>query len=189
MFTPPADAKLVDEFPGTKRFKRYRKSAGLPEPVRPETWAGKPAPEVQLKGSEGKTISLSSLRGKPVLIDVWSTTCIPCREMMPDLKKLYGEVAQKGQVFFTVDRDDDPDAASEFLSREHVPWTNYHDPDGAVQKAFKSMGVPFQVLIDPDGKVTFAQVGDDMSKLRTDITTLAPQYSSMALAGETGKPQ
>ena len=109
--------------------------------------------------------------------------------MMPDLKKLYGEVAQKGLVFFTVDRDDDPDAATEFLNREHVTWTNYHDPDGAVQKAFTSMGIPFQVLIDPYGRVTFAQVGDAMSKLGTAITTLGPQYSSVALAGETGKPQ
>ena len=184
VFTPPADARLVDDFPQTKAFNKQREAAGLPEPVLPETWLGKPAPEFRLTSSEGKTISSSSFRGKPVLIDVWSTSCAPCRAMIPDLKKLYEELAGKGLLFLTVDHNDDPKVAAEVLAREHVSWTNYHDPDDAVQKAFKSIGVPFQVLIDEDGKVTFSQIGDDMPKLRDAIAKLGPQYGSVASAGE-----
>lgn len=189
VFIPPADAKLVDEFPETKAFSRQRQAAGLPEPVASETWLGKPAPEFRLTSSEGKTVSPGSFRGKPVLIDVWSTSCAPCRAMIPDLKKLYEEVAAKGLVFLTVDHNDDPRVATEVLAHERVSWTNYHDPEDAVQRAFKSIGVPFQVLIDEEGKVRFSQVGDDMPKLREAIANLGPRYRSVASARGPGERQ
>jgi len=189
VFIPPADAKLVDEFPETKAFNRQRQVAGLPEPVPPEKWLGKPAPEFRLTSSEGETVSPGSFRGKAVLIDVWSTSCAPCRAMIPDLKKLYEEVATKGLVFLTVDHNDDPKVATEVLARERVSWANYHDPEDAVQRAFKSIGVPFQVLIDEDGKVRFSHVGEDMAKLREAIANLGPRYSSVASGREPGERQ
>ena len=57
-----------------------------------------------------------------------------------------------------------------------------------MEKAFNPRGIPFQVLIDRDGKVVFYQVGDDVGKLRTAIAKLGPEYSSVSLPAST-KPQ
>jgi len=56
-------------------------SEGAPAP-------GKPAPDFQLKSLDGQTISLSELRGRPVLINFWATWCGPCRMEMPFLQAL-----------------------------------------------------------------------------------------------------
>ncbi len=188
VFTPPADAKLVDEFPTTKAFKKSLQSAKVAESKAAADFLGKSAPAVLLKSADGKLISLSSFVGHPVLIDLWATWCAGCIDMISDLKKLYSDVGDKGLVFLSVDHQDDAATATNFLAREHVPWRNFHDADGAMQEAFKPRGIPFQVLIDRDGKVLFYQVEDDIGKLRTAIAKLGPEYSSVALPAPA-KPQ
>ncbi len=188
MFTPPADAKLVDEFPTTKAFRQRRETDMAVDSKAAAALLGKRAPEVQLKSADGKAIPLSSFIGQPVLIDLWAAWCEPCKDMISDLKKLYSQVGDKGLLFLTVDHRDDAATAANFLDVEHVPWRNFHDEDGAMEKAFNPRGIPFQVLIDRDGKVVFYQVGDDVGKLRTAIAKLGPEYSSVSLPAST-KPQ
>jgi thiol-disulfide isomerase/thioredoxin len=188
VFTPPANAKLVDEFPTTKAFKKSLQSAKVAESKAAADFLGKSAPAVLLKSADGKLISLSSFIGHPVVIDLWATWCAGCIDMISDLKKLYSDVGDKGLVFLTVDHQDDAATATNFLAREHVPWRNFHDEDGAMEKAFKPRGIPFQVVIDRDGKVVFYQAGDDIGKLRTAIAKLGAEYSSVALPAST-KPQ
>jgi thiol-disulfide isomerase/thioredoxin len=188
VFTPPADAKLVDDFPETRAFKKSLEAQTTVESKATADFVGKPAPDVQLKSADGKIILLSSFRGQPVLIDLWATWCGPCRDMISDLKQLYSDVGGKGLLLLTVDDQDDAATAANFLDREHVPWPNLHDPDGAMHKAFKPRGIPFQVLIDREGKVLFYQVGEDIGKLRAAVAKLGPEYSSVALPAST-KPQ
>lgn len=174
-FVAPAEAKLVTEFP---------ELAHLPKEV---DLTGKPAPELQLKSSDGKVTTLSSMHGKPVFLEFWATWCGPCVALMPDLTKLYAETQGKGLVWMSVDSDDDSSAAAEFISREHIPWPNYHDEDGSLGKAFGRFGIPLGVLIDAEGKVTFYESGYEISELRTAIAKLGPQFSSVALVGANQK--
>jgi thiol-disulfide isomerase/thioredoxin/outer membrane lipoprotein-sorting protein len=174
-FAVPTDAKLVETFPG------YR---GLPEEVDLE---GKPAPELQFKSPDGKTTALSSFRGKPVFIEFWATWCAPCVDLMPDLAKLYSETADKGLVWMSFDNDNDPSIAAEFISRENIPWPNYHDGDGASGKAFHRLGIPLGVLIDAKGEVTFYRTGYEISELRSAIVKLGPEFGSVASARTAAK--
>ena len=64
----------------------------------PEIKVGNPAPDFELQNTDGQTISLSSLRGKPVLLNFWKTSCYPCRLEMPFLQAIYNEWSDKGLV-------------------------------------------------------------------------------------------
>jgi thiol-disulfide isomerase/thioredoxin len=167
-FTPPSDAKLIAEFP-TAHFKRV-------EPA-PSELVGKVAPDLFLKADSGGSIRLSSLRGKPVFIEFWATWCGPCVELMPDLVKFYGETSGKGLVWLSVDNDEDPADASDFVSKQHIPWRNYHDEDGSLGAAYRREGIPLAVLIDAEGKVAFYRTGYDISDLREAIAKLGARFA------------
>jgi thiol-disulfide isomerase/thioredoxin len=114
-FTPPVEAKLTDEFPEQRELERQQaEKKANPELI------GKAAPDLKLVSAAGKLVSLSSYRGKPVLIDVWATWCGPCVAMIPELKKLNSDLNAHGITFLSVDVEDDPDTANEFLKHQNV---------------------------------------------------------------------
>jgi thiol-disulfide isomerase/thioredoxin/outer membrane lipoprotein-sorting protein len=173
-FVPPAEAKLVSEFPND--FERSSVTA--------DDLTGKPAPDIQFKSSDGKVIPLSSYRGKPVFVEFWATWCGPCVDLMPGLSKLYAETNTKGLVWVSIDNDEDGKAVATFLSREHVSWPNYHDEYNSFGKAFHRVGIPLGVLVDADGKITFYKTGYGIGDLRTAIAKLGPEFGSVAAASE-----
>jgi thiol-disulfide isomerase/thioredoxin len=176
-FVPPADAKLIAAFPKPS-FEAELETSSL---------IGKPAPELSLKFPDGKIVTLSGFRGKPVFLEFWATWCEPCVDLIPDLTKLYSETAEKGLVWLSIDSDEDPATAASFLAQEHVRWPNYHDGDGSLGKAFHLDGIPLAVLIDADGKVTFQRSGYEIPELRNAIAKLGPQFSPVA--SSASKPQ
>jgi thiol-disulfide isomerase/thioredoxin len=174
-FVAPADAKLVEAFSDTM----------IPGP-HPEL-VGKPAADFKLKSADGKVISLSSFRGKPVFLDFWASWCGPCRGMVPDLMKLYAETESKGLVWVGVDSDENPDAADKVMTQEHIPWPNYHDMDGSIGAAFHRNGLPLGVLIDERGQVAFYQSAYTVFDLRSSIAKLGPQFAPVAPTGVSSK--
>jgi thiol-disulfide isomerase/thioredoxin len=168
-FVAPSDAQLVEAF--SSPFDSTRSEL-----------VGKPAAELQLKSKEGATTNLSSLRGKPVFLDFWATWCGPCKGMVPDLVKLYGETAPKGLVWLGIDNDENPEAAEKFISQKHIPWRNYHDLDGAMGAAFQRNSIPLGVLIDAQGTIRFYATGYEMKDLQSAISRLGPEFGSLAVA-------
>jgi thiol-disulfide isomerase/thioredoxin len=170
-FVAPANAKLVAEFRSRFDARGAQQATEL---------LGEPAAELHLKSASGDVTTLSSLRGKPVFIEFWATWCRPCVDLMPALAKLYGETADRGLVWFSVDNDEDPGDATAFINREHIPWHNYHDEDGSLGEAFHRGGIPLGVLIDAEGKVTFCTTGYEIAELRNAIAKLGPGFSAVA---------
>lgn len=66
---------------------------------------GQPAPELQGTTPAGKTITLSSLKGKPVLVDFWATWCVPCRKSFPHIKEIYNKYHDRGLEVFCIASD------------------------------------------------------------------------------------
>jgi thiol-disulfide isomerase/thioredoxin len=161
---PPADAKLVSKF---------NDGFGGPD------LTGEAAPDVQLVGANGKQVPLSSYRGKPVLLDLWATWCAPCVASMPMLAELNREAAPKGLVTLSVDEDEEPNDATDFLAKNRYTWPNTHD-DGKIGDAFKKTGIPLIVLIDAQGKIVFYDAGGDDAGLRKALASLGPEYASLA---------
>ena len=181
VFSPPAQAKLVDEFPAQKRLEQQQRALAAIEEKDNAELLGKVAPDVQLKSEDGKVVSLSSYRGKPLLIDVWATWCGPCVAMVPELKKLNSDLSAHGVVFLSVDVADDSSTAARLLKDENVTWQNLHDADDTMRSAFHaSSAVPWQVFIDSDGKVAFYRRVEDIDSLRAALAALGPQYSNIA---------
>jgi thiol-disulfide isomerase/thioredoxin len=162
---PPPSAILVKEF----EDKQTQELAKL---------VGKSVPAITLKASGGKEVTLQSFKGKPVLLDFWATWCLPCRESLPALEKLYQENEAKGLVVLSLDEDDDnPQKAIEFWAVNKVPWPNFH-ADNEILKNFPVHGIPYFVLLDSSGKITFSQSGLDEDSLRTALAALPSSPTS-----------
>ena len=176
-FSPPPEARLITSF--TNPF--------IKGPViGASEFVGKPAPEIRLK-REGKEITLSSYRGKPVFVEFWATWCGPCVELMPELKRLYVETSAKGLVWVSIDHDQDASTAAAYVKQQQIPWPNYHDDDVALSEAFGGGAIPLGVLIDREGKVTFYSSGYDIAELRAAIAKLGPEFSSIAAIPPTNE--
>jgi thiol-disulfide isomerase/thioredoxin/outer membrane lipoprotein-sorting protein len=148
--------------------------------------AGTVAPSLTLHAADGSSVSLASFRGKPVLIDFWATWCGPCMKALPSTEKLYQEMADKGIVMLSVDEDREADKAKEFWAKHKEPWPDFHDDNWETEHALGSSAIPYFVLIDPSGKITFTHTGGGEateSLLRGAISKLGPQFAS--LAGDT----
>jgi thiol-disulfide isomerase/thioredoxin len=109
---------------------RFVPAAGMErvDKIGPIALVGKAAPSLRLKTLDGKDFDLSSLRGKSVLVDFWATWCMPCRESMPNLAKLYDEHKDKGLVLVSISKDDDPADAARFVAKYKYSWVNVADP-------------------------------------------------------------
>ncbi|MGB8590628.1 MAG: TlpA disulfide reductase family protein [Candidatus Acidiferrales bacterium] len=166
-FEPPVQAALVKEFDAD------------PEAVRIHALEGKPFPAIELRAADGKSVSLKSFTGKPVLLDFWATWCAPCVASLPALEKIREEAAEKGLVMISIDEDEDAKAAADLWAKRAVPWPNYHD-DGAIVKQLPTHGIPFLVLIDASGNTVFSKEGFYEDELRAALAKMDPAFAPLA---------
>lgn len=126
--------------------------ANIPVMRQHSEWVGKDAPEFALPASDGTLVTLSSLHGKTVLLDFWSTSCGPCKLEMPMLEEVGREYEAKGVVLLGISID--PAAKSKaWLDQSGRTLRTLTDSDYAASDAYKVPGIPALVLISPDGKV------------------------------------
>lgn len=112
---------------------------------------GQPSPDFELKTLEGKTMKLSDLKGKYVLIDFWASWCGPCRKEIPNLKKVYAGYKDKGLQLIGVSIDKSEEAWRKAVNEEQLNYLQLHDPEGKTSKLYNFSGIPFIILISPEG--------------------------------------
>ncbi len=105
-------------------------------------------------------VKLSSLRGKPVLLNFWGTWCPPCRAEMPEMQKIYDRMG-KDVVFLGVSMGprDEPLGVSQFVVLNKYTWDFIHDPDSAVMNRYQVTGIPSSYFIDKSGVIRAIHVG------------------------------
>jgi peroxiredoxin len=129
--------------------------------------AGKMAPDFKLKNLEGEIISLSSLRGKVVFLNVWATWCGPCREEMPSIQALYDEFGKNPDfVVLAVSEDSNGRGPVDSYVRGNALRFNVLlDPENLVGDAYDVSGIPETFIIDRTGRIVAHHVGPyDWSK-------------------------
>jgi len=132
------------------------------------SWVGKQAPELSLPDVNGKSVSLDSYKGKYLLVDFWASWCGPCRAENPNVVSIYNQFKGKNFAILGVSLDRERDAWQEAIRADHLDWTHVSDLKFWSSKAvetFKFNGIPFNVLIDPQGKIIAQGLrGDDLEK-------------------------
>jgi len=123
--------------------------------------AGKLAADFKLAGLDGRTISLSSLHGKVVFLNVWATWCAPCREEMPSIETLYEEFSRdKDFVVLAVSQDTEGrNAVAPYMERNGFKFTVLLDPENQVGDAYDVSGIPETFIIDRAGRIVAHHIG------------------------------
>lgn len=119
---------------------------------------GAQAPDFELTTLDGKTVVLSKLRGKPVLLDFWATWCGPCRRALPHTQELAKKYKDQAHVL-TVNLREAPETVRAFMEKNNYTFPVLMDSDGSVARNYGVTGIPHFVIIDAQGKIYHTQVG------------------------------
>ena len=137
------------------------------------TWIGKQAPDLALPDVNGHPVPLTSFRGKYLLVDFWASWCGPCRAENPNVVKAYNEFKGKNFAILGVSLDKEKSAWQEAVRADNLNWSQVSDLKFWSSKAvetFKFDGIPFNVLIDPQGKVIAESLrGDDLENKLKEV--------------------
>ncbi len=119
------------------------------------------APAIAASTLEGKPVTLASLRGAPVLLNVWATWCEPCRREIPALMKIARQYKNKGLrvVGLSVDRERSRADIKRFVDRRKVSYTIWHDDKDAASSALGVGILPATYLIDAAGRIVWRHSG------------------------------
>lgn len=118
-----------------------------------------PAKEFSLELLGGGTLALSELRGKVVMVDFWSSWCVPCRQEAPVLAEVYREYREQPVEFVGVDIWDRPSDALEFVNRFGTSYPTGVDANGAIAIDYGVTGIPEKFFISPEGVLVKKFVG------------------------------
>jgi peroxiredoxin len=135
---------------------------------------GQPAPPFALKDVDGKPISLSQFRGRPVFINAFATWCPPCKQELPGIVAAYPAYKDK-VVFLGVDEQEDVELVKPFLRRFGITYQVALDP-GVVADHYDIASLPESFFIDRSGKVVKMYRGFmTPDVLKTNLATIINQ--------------
>lgn len=118
-----------------------------------EPLIGGSTPDFSLEDLKGESISLSSFRGKPVILNFWATWCPYCRKERDHLKKLYEDYSDKKLVIVSVSIDRSLETLRKFMKKKPAPFIILYDGEGKVASQFQVAGLPTSFLINRDGVI------------------------------------
>ncbi len=136
---------------------------GTPPPSPREGFS---APDFTLELLGGGAVTLSELRGRPVVVNLWASWCPPCRAEMPAIERAYQDLKDEGLVVLAVNTtyQDSEAAAAAFVAEFGLTFPVALDRNGAVSSRYQLRGLPSTYFIDRDGVVRSVVVGGPMSE-------------------------
>jgi thiol-disulfide isomerase/thioredoxin len=120
------------------------------------------APAFAVTTIDGKRVSLDELHGKVVLLDFWATWCDPCREALPNIKRIAQKFQGQPLVILSVSLDPDPQEWKEYVAKNGMTWLQYRDGGfkGPIARLFGVHEIPHTFTIDADGVMRDEHIGD-----------------------------
>ncbi|MDR1637069.1 MAG: TlpA family protein disulfide reductase, partial [Treponema sp.] len=108
---------------------------------------------------EGKSVTLSRLKGKVVFLNFWATWCGPCRVEMPGMEALHRRYREEGLEFVAVDIMENAVQVRDFMKNNGYTFPAFLDPGGSVSNSYGIQAVPTTYILDRDGKIIFFALG------------------------------
>ncbi|MDR2842094.1 MAG: TlpA family protein disulfide reductase [Spirochaetaceae bacterium] len=142
----------ADQMPSA--VKDAFEKAGLPvlkEKMQPKDFT--------LKLVDGKTVTLSALKGKIVFLNFWATWCPPCRAEMPSMEILYQHFKDKGLEFVVVDLRESKEEVEKYFTENKLTFPSALDSTGSVSNDYNVRAIPTTYIIDRDGQIVVSSVG------------------------------
>jgi peroxiredoxin len=134
---------------------------------------GKEAPQFELPGPDGQNVSLNSFRGKYVLVDFWASWCKPCRMENPNVVAAFNKFKGKNFTILGVSLDKEKEPWIKAISDDQLFWNHASDLkfwNSAVVPMYGIEGIPFNVLLDPNGMVIAKDLrGEELHKKLAEV--------------------
>lgn len=164
-------AKRFPEHAGLAKIKSLLAvKTATPSTSAASTYAllNKQAPDLTMNDVNGKPVSVSNFRGKYLLIDFWASWCGPCRQENPNVVAAYNQFKNKNFTILGVSLDQDKASWQKAIAKDHLSWTHMSDLkqwESAAVQAYGFDGIPFNVLVDPTGKIIASSLrGEELEK-------------------------
>jgi peroxiredoxin len=124
---------------------------------------GDPAPTIVGTTLDGAPLDLSTFRGRPVVVNFWGPSCVPCQQEFPQLLRELDKHEADDLAIVGVLTNDPPEPARRFVAEYGATWPTVIDPDGAIKRAYRVVARPHTWFIDRDGIIRSIQVGGPMT--------------------------
>ena len=147
------------------------------------TQTGSQAPDFELQSLDGGTVSLSGLRGTPVMLNFWASWCDACRYEMPFIQEVYEGWTgkQPSVVILAINIEESPSLVRQFMQDNNLSFPVLLDADASVAIMYDVSGIPVTFFIDKDGIIqerhlgAFSSAADIENSLGKIIYTLVNQ--------------
>lgn len=165
-------AEKFPEHNGLAKLKSLMATATQPQAPGGDL-VNKLAPDFSLPDTQGQEVALSSLKGKYVLVDFWASWCAPCRKENPNVVAAYSKFKDKNFTILGVSLDSDKDAWLKAIKDDKLNWQHVSDLkqwESIVVPLYQIEGIPFNVLLDPTGKIIASDLrGDELGKKLAEV--------------------
>ena len=155
----------------------------------PELSLHKMAPAFEVTALDGGRFNLDNMGGRVVLIDFWATWCGPCKEELPNLKKIAKEFANEPLTIISISWDSDEAKWKDFINKNEMTWIQYRDADHKLSDRFGINAIPHYFTIDSDGVLTAEILGsgnDVEGKLKKLLKRARESHPAPAPPAVTG---
>lgn len=120
------------------------------------------APGFTLQNLAAENVSLSDYQGKVVLLNFWATWCMPCRQEMPSMERLWQQYRDQGLIILAVSTDEGgPGRVKSFVKRLKITFPIALDPDARASDLYQVSGLPVSYLIDQQGRIVRKITGSE----------------------------